>query len=459
MDLATFIGRFHPLLVHLPIGFLLLGILLDVFAQRYQKQWDDVIRISYFLGAMSAVAAAFCGWLLAADGGYTGDTIFWHRWLGVGVAVASLGLWLGKTKFLPLPKVVHWGLLAGVAVLLTITGHLGGNLTHGADYLLEHAPAFLKGEKKDSTQTLAAKSPDEVLVYEALIFPILEEKCVQCHNPGKTKGDLDMSTPDSLQKGGENGPVFIAEKPQQSELFHRVTLQPDTKKFMPPSGEPLSYREVRLLEWWIANGASFEQTVAETELTPEIRTFIEENYGLNTRKQPFTDQETVAAVPQTAIEAIEEVGFKVEHIAENNNFLSVRFAEKDKTPDVATVEALLQAKEQIAWLDLRNCQLPNEAVAPLAELPNLVRLKLEQNPITSEAIQPLVNLENLESLNLYGTQVDNAVIDILLEMSALETVYLWQTEVTDEAVKRLQAERPKMEVVRGFTLAQQSEEE
>ncbi len=459
MDIAAFIGRFHPLLVHLPIGFLLLGILLDVFAQRYDKQWDEVTRISYFLGALSALVAAFCGWLLAADGGYTGDTIFWHRWLGIGVAVVSVGLWLGKTKFLPLPRVVHWGMLVGVAVLLTITGHLGGNLTHGADYLLEHAPAFLKGKEEASAAKLAALSPEEVQIYASLIYPILDEKCVQCHNPGKTKGSLDMSTPDSLQKGGENGAVFVAGAPEQSELFHRVTLQPEAKEFMPPSGEPLSYRQVRLLEWWIASGASFEQTVADVELPEDIRSFIKEGYGLDTRKRPFTDKETVAAAEQTAIEAIEEAGFAAESIAENNNFLSIRFTANNQQPDAAALETLLQAKEQIAWVDLTNRELSDATISPLGELPNLVRLKLDQNPVTTEGIRPLAGLENLQSLNLYATEVDDAVVDILLKLPALETVYLWQTAVTDEAVERLKAERPKLEVVRGFTLAQQNEEE
>ena len=123
-DFGLFLGRFHPLLVHLPIGFLLLAVLLEWWPEDKLR---PAIRISWALGALSAVAAAGCGWLLATESG-GGDTLFWHRWLGVSVAVLAVaGIWVtreggGRAK--------AYG--TATTILLAIAGHQGGNLTHGS---------------------------------------------------------------------------------------------------------------------------------------------------------------------------------------------------------------------------------------------------------------------------------------------------------------------------------------
>ncbi|MEM6772553.1 MAG: hypothetical protein AAF597_18390, partial [Bacteroidota bacterium] len=126
-DFGLFIGRFHPLLVHLPIGFLLLAALLEWWPGDKAR---TAIRVSWVVGAISAVAAAFCGWLLAGESG-GGDTLFWHKWLGISVAVLAIaGVFLTR-KGGKMAK--GFGLL--IVGLLSLAGHQGGNLTHGEDYL------------------------------------------------------------------------------------------------------------------------------------------------------------------------------------------------------------------------------------------------------------------------------------------------------------------------------------
>lgn len=455
MEWTTFIGRFHPLLVHLPIGFLLLGIVLDVVAKRRRKeQWAEAIEFIYLLGAGSAVAAAICGWLLAIKGGYNDSSLFWHRWLGTGIAVLSTVLYLAKAKSIISNKRVEQGLVVSLFGLLLLTGHLGGNLTHGANYLLEYAPFFNGSSSTSRELALTAKDPEEVQLYHDLVFPILQQKCLSCHNMDKQNGGLNMATVESLQAGGDGGPVLVAQHPEQSELFHRVTMNPKAKEFMPPKGTPLSYREIQLLEWWIASGASFEQTVAEVEVPERVKAFVLEQYGLDTKGKPFTEKMQVAPLAADVLTQLEQAGFKVEPVAENNNFLAVRYTNKSTSPTETVLNYLLQAKEQIAYLDLSGLQLTDESLISVGQLPNLVHLKLEQTPITDIGIQHLEHLKNLELLNLYGTLVSDNSAARIAALPALKKVFLWQTQVTETGISIIHSQRPEIEVVQGIPIAE-----
>ena len=88
-----FIGRFHPLVVHLPIGFILLAAILEILNQRYRDEFhnlDTAISITLFCGGAGAVLSAIIGYLLSQDGGYDEQTLFWHQWLGIGLVLMLL---------------------------------------------------------------------------------------------------------------------------------------------------------------------------------------------------------------------------------------------------------------------------------------------------------------------------------------------------------------------------------
>ena len=130
--------------------------------------------------------------------------------------------------------------------LLLFEGHLGGNLTHGSEYLFEYAPEPIRDliiEKKSGMIDLSKS--DSVLVYNDLVKPIFQQKCFVCHNNDVQRGGLNMASIDSLQIGGESGEAFIARNVQESELFRRVTLPQKNIKFMPPVGDPLTYDEIK----------------------------------------------------------------------------------------------------------------------------------------------------------------------------------------------------------------------
>ncbi len=476
-DAALFLGRFHPLIVHLPIGFLLMAVIL--FALSYFKKYTFLSRalpIILLLGAVSAVAAAILGWLLASEGGYQESTLQWHQWMGVSVAVIAISgwVWISKMKLKKSRKKedIPWqlqedinqrmiankrnvGLVMGLLlVLISITGHLGGNLTHGDQYLFTHAPSFIQtlfisGENNPMNQQAFPADPDSIQLYAHLIQPVLNKKCASCHNENKMKGGLLLTTQEGLLKGGENGEVLEKGSPQNSELFKRVCLDPASKKFMPPKGAPMSYSEIALLNYWISSGMSFELTVTNESIPEEIKNLIEQTYALSTTKKSFIETAKIAAAPDELLESLSQQGYTIKTLAADNNFLEV--VAKDSLT-LEKIEALLKIKEQITWLDLGNTGLQDQWISTLNQFTNLTRLALDNNAITDAGISQLGKLEHLESINVHATQISDAGLKLLANHNAIKRIYAWQTKVTKSTVDSIRNENPKLNVDLGLTI-------
>ena len=177
LDIVTFFGRFHPLFVHLPIGFLLLAILIEWYQGKKEgKENNRIVTYAWLLGAISAILSALFGWFLAENGTYAEGNIFWHRWLGIGLAaVASLGWWT-KQNPKQFPKMVNNSIAYLVLGLILVEGHLGGSITHGEDYLLAYAPESLQklfGEEKKEKSLPQLENIDSVMVYRDMILSLI----------------------------------------------------------------------------------------------------------------------------------------------------------------------------------------------------------------------------------------------------------------------------------------------
>lgn len=100
---------------------------------------------------------------------------------------------------------------------------------------------------------------------------VLETKCLSCHCPDKTKGELLMTTRENFLKGGEGGPVILTDKPAESELLKRVKLEEDDDDLMPPKGGPLKTEEIAALEAWLKAGAPWPEGIV---LAPRAKTAL-----------------------------------------------------------------------------------------------------------------------------------------------------------------------------------------
>jgi hypothetical protein len=93
------------------------------------------------------------------------------------------------------------------------------------------------------------------------IRPILSDNCYQCHGPDKNKrkAHLRLDTREGLFTSTKGPGVVVPGKPDQSELFRRITT-PDKDERMPDpkSGKRLSARQTALIQKWIAQGAEWK---------------------------------------------------------------------------------------------------------------------------------------------------------------------------------------------------------
>ena len=220
------LGRLHPLIVHLPIGFILLGLLLQ-WHDRKIGQYSKIIALIYVWAGISAVLACITGYLQYLGEGYGFDTVKWHLWSGIATALFCFVMYVRLRERKPIyflskiPIVIFSILFFG---LISFTGHQGGNITHGTDYFVEPLPNSLKsalGYKIFEEKEIALNSAnwEEAFIYEDVIAPILNNNCVSCHNPKKVKGELLLDTEEGILAGGENGAVVVANKASDSEII------------------------------------------------------------------------------------------------------------------------------------------------------------------------------------------------------------------------------------------------
>ncbi len=465
-DILLFVGRFHPMVVHFPIGFLVIGGLLEVVSRFVPEVRvpDSTILLVLGLGAVSAIGAVVAGFFLSLSGGYNEDLIGWHKWLGIVVAVgglAAVGLKLYSAREVHSSwSHAYRGVLIGTVAVLLITGHLGGTLTHGSGYLTRYLPEPIKqltglGAGMMGSRTIA--HVDSAVVYTDLVQPILNDRCVECHGQSKTEGELRLDTPEQLMKGGEDGEVITPGNPEQSELVERITLPLYHDDRMPPEGEePLSIEQTELIRWWVATGASFDTTVAELR-ADAVPTSVQT--VLTRLSRPRSERKTglyaleVEPADSGAIERLRGEGFDIQRIADDAPFLEVRLQESGDAVDQKQLARLEPIAPQVAWLDLAGTDLAQGALRSVGVFEHLTRLHLERSSVADETLQHIDGLEHLEYLNLYGTSITDAGLQQLGELKDLKKVFLWQTNVTPEGIEQFQQQRRGVRINRGAAMA------
>ena len=134
------LGRLHPLVIHFPLV-LSLFICFLFFVPRWRVMLlnaDNHETIFYLLGlnAFFALVAALFGLFLSREGGYDAASLAWHKWSGIFLAIFSYLFFLFFRRLLVL-RPVFFTATCLFPLLAIIVGHAGGNITHGAEYLLE----------------------------------------------------------------------------------------------------------------------------------------------------------------------------------------------------------------------------------------------------------------------------------------------------------------------------------
>ena len=253
-----FIGRFHPIILHLPIGGLAALFVMEIInSYRPQLNLDSACSILLWFSVITVIPSAILGFVLASSGNYDDELLNLHKWLGWLTALVCVWLLYFNSK----SKKTYRVFLYTNVIFLLFAGHFGGQLTHGKDYLTKYMPISMKkvlniddernylvvDRKIDSLSTGAT-------YYTNQIKPIIENYCYKCHGQEKQKGDMRF---DNIDWDMVNG--FDAEK--WNMMLNEINLGE-----MPPSDElQLSEDDRRILVDWITENLDKAAEAKETD--------------------------------------------------------------------------------------------------------------------------------------------------------------------------------------------------
>ena len=186
-NMMRFLGRFHPVLLHLPIGMVTLAILME-FGSMITRRVSTTTRTTLFFASASSVVAVLAGFLLfqGESDWAESETANRHLWGGIIFSCVTILAFIVKAWSDAGASAVWYyrSLLVASGGVMAFASHDGASLTHGPDYLAKYAPPALKpllGGKAvaEVDENAAAADP---LVYANVVAPMLEEKCWKCHN-------------------------------------------------------------------------------------------------------------------------------------------------------------------------------------------------------------------------------------------------------------------------------------
>jgi uncharacterized membrane protein len=411
-DWQQFLGRFHPLVVHLPIGFLLLVPLLEiagVFRPALREAASFVLGFAF----AGAILALTLGMLLAYGSGDTGTLVTRHMTGGIAVTIGLLVCILARPFWIEHNVPIFYpALLACLMPLLLWTADQGGSITYGSNYLTAYMPADLKRLTLLNTKTPATS------FYAMHINPIFDSNCATCHGAAKSNGGLRLDSFDALMKGGKDGAVILAGDPQKSLLLQRVTLPPDHKQFMPAEGRPpLRPEEITWIRAWIQQGAS-----------PTVATLAGVSTGDERPELPLQPVGDYSAL----MPAIQQM-----QLAQGAKLIQVSSKPEDGlilfTVDAAGSFGDAQLAQfqkfapYIVEAELGRTAVTNASFDTLKQFTHLRALHLEETHVTGDGLAKLALLSQLTYINLSGTQVTADSVRPLSSMKNLRHIYLYNT--------------------------------
>jgi uncharacterized membrane protein len=329
-----FIGRFHPILLHLPVGALIVLSIMEMacLTRSGECQLGSAALLTLWIGAAGSVLAVLAGIMLSREGGYSGGNFTLHQTLAlVGTTGVLLALCLRiyamgqqNRELMHAYRAVFFGSFG----IMGLGAHFGGNMSHGSKFLTEHAPEPIKSQmitmekwmltfvpppkaspneakthpglepitsaakpapalsvEATPATTMPAPNPSpsaslpggkDKLVFQDVILPIFAAKCNKCHGEEKQKGDLRMDTLEALMIGGENAAEkknnIVPGRPDESLTIQSIVAPIDDDLHMPPEGkDQLTPAEISVIRYWVQAGASATQKISDAQFPADAK--------------------------------------------------------------------------------------------------------------------------------------------------------------------------------------------
>ena len=415
-----FLGRFHVLAVHVPIGLLLLVPVLEI-AGALRPALREAAGFVLALSFAACLGTLTLGFLLAYGGGFHGATVTRHMWGGIVLTTGVLLCLLARPAWSSgAAPGVYSAMLGGVLLTLVWTAHQGGTLTHGNGYLTEYMPASLK---RVLTPGMLRAAPASGSFYAEHIDPIFDANCVSCHGASKTEGGLRLDSYNRLMRGGDDGSVILSGQPEKSLLLARISLPAGDKHRMPAEGRPpLRPEEIAWIRAWIAQGASPSaatlagislpgvskegplQPVGDySALMPEIRAMQK---GQGAKLIPVSANPSDGLVLNT-VDAASSFGDA--QLAQFAKFAPyVVEAELGRTAVTDASFDTLSRFTHLRVLHLEGTAVTGAGLAKLAPLSQLTYLNLSETRVTAPALASLQSMRNLHHLYFFDTPAQPA---------------------------------------------------
>lgn len=457
---GDFIGGFHPVVLHLPIG-----IVIAIIGQSLWKRWrgaensDD--RVLWLLAALTATLSFGTGYLLVMGGGYQSEHLNWHLW---GAAVFTSLCWVGLAA-----ACWHAGrrtgnvIAVGVIVAVSFTGHYGGLMVHGDPFA--GAP-WLNDPQRFAT---FGEFGEEVNIYAEIVTPILGAKCVACHGPAKQNGRLRLDSLEAIAAGGEHGPVLIPGDVKRSTIVSVIRLPLNNHDHMPPPNRPqIADPELIALEYWVSGGGEEDQVFSLANPPVELAALLEPEYRL------LEDPDAVAA--REAREA-EEATRRAENrarlsaeLARLPEHMRLGFSFEDLESDrlhfspathrhmltIEDLEALLPLLQDSVAVDLSGLPVGEDLIRGIAASEQVSDVDFSETEVGNEVFELLAGMPELERLNIFGTQIDGSAEVPAGSFAKLKQLFVAKTNAD---VDTLKVALPHVDVVGDLALPPPEPEE
>lgn len=276
------------------------------------------------------------------------------------------------------------------------------------------------------------------------IWPIIENRCIECHGPEKQKeglrfDDLEWLSDDELLGAGDAS---------ESLIFELVTLEEGEEGYMPDKREPLSGDELVTLERWLNAGAD-----SDGWKVPDV--IVVKKTGFKSGKGELVTElaKGVLPVSDALLEPLRALGAVALPLAQNNPLLRIDFELAGAKIEDKHLDLLAPLASHVTILGLGKTSITDAGLSRIAKMTTITQLNLGNTDIGDAGMQHLSGLSNLETLNLVQTKVTDAGLKPIAGLEHLRKLYGWRSGITRAGADSLKSAGADVRVDLGFELS------
>jgi mono/diheme cytochrome c family protein/uncharacterized membrane protein len=271
--LTEFFARTHLVVLHFPIALLIVAAAVELLRALNLKRTATHYTPGAAGTTMFAFALVACTYTVLSGlvlGFNDTEKVDLHRILGIITAVLVLltaGALLAARKPAPrnemgnatskAPK-AYLALLCLSALAVGLTGHFGGELTHGQGYITRPLTQIFEPQTPPPPPAIATLNPADLGISQAAldtyldtIQPIFDQSCIECHGPDKAENDVRLDALEYVLDPALD--IIDRTNPSASELLYLIELPAGDPDIMPPEddADPLNPDQIEAIRTWI----------------------------------------------------------------------------------------------------------------------------------------------------------------------------------------------------------------